>query len=142
MSDLNTEILTGGSRNSILNPVLVVNAPIGVGQVRKTFAGIVATSTTLMVPTTLYTVTAGKTFYLTDLAVSNNTANSSAASINSSVVAGVGMIASGHVINTSPFEMTDIGSEPSIAGGLPLVLQLGASSTITSCAYTIYGYEQ
>lgn len=142
MSDLNAEILTGGAKNSITNPLLVVQAPTGVGQVRKTFAGVVSTSTSAMVPTTLYTVSAGKTFYLTDVVVTNNSANASAASINSSIVAGTGAIAVGHSINTSPFSMVNIGSEPSIAAGLPVVLQLGISTVATSCAYTVYGYEQ
>jgi len=142
MSDLNVEILTGGSKNSITNPMLVTQAPTGVGQVRKTFAGVVATTTSAMVPTTLYTVSAGKTFYLTDVVITNNSANASAASINSSVVANTGIIAVGHSINTSPFSMVNIGSEPSIAAGLPVVLQLGITSVITSCAYTVYGYEQ
>ncbi|MCB2297787.1 hypothetical protein [Clostridium tagluense] len=142
MSDFNVELLTGGAKNSKENPMMVEQVSSKSGRVNKTFAGIVLTSTSAMVPTTLYTVSAGKTFYITDVVVTNNSTNASEASINNSIVAGTGTIAIGHSTNISPFSMVNIGSEPSIAAGLPVVLQLGISTVATSCAYTIYGYEQ
>ncbi|MBX4266548.1 hypothetical protein [Clostridium estertheticum] len=142
MSDFSVELLTGGVRNSKENPIMVEQVTSQVGRINKTFVGIVPTSTSAMVPTTLYTVTAGKTFHLTDVIVTNNSENVSVASINNSIVAGTGTIAVGHSINTSPFSMINIGSEPSITAELPVVLQLGASTIATSCAYTVYGYEQ
>lgn len=142
MSDFSVELLTGGVRNSKDNPIMVTQVPSKLEREIKTFAGIVSTLVSDMVPTTLYTVPKGKTFYLTDVVVTNNSANAFTASINNSIVAGTGIIAIGHSSNTSPFAMVNIGSEPSITSGLPVVLQLGISTVATSCAYTICGYEQ
>lgn len=140
--NVNAEITTQGSCNSSTNPVFIIQAPSGAGQVRKTFTGTIATSTTVTVAATLYTVTAGKTFYLTDVSFCNNSANSSLVSVNASASLNTAYIMEGHSQSTSPYVMTNIGTEPSVAGGTPITAQAALTTVATTVSYFIAGYEQ
>lgn len=125
------------------NPVAVTQAPKSSFQTMKTFTGTVNTSSTTTTVQTLYTVTAGKTFYLTDFVVCNNTSNFVQVSINASATAGASPIFIGHAISTAPLDALNIGTEPSVAGGTPVTFQVtpgSASATITT--FFISGYEQ
>ncbi len=137
-------LLTGNSLQgvSIQNALPVTMAPKSINQTLKTFTGVVTTSTSTTQVTTLYTVTVGKIFYLTDVCICNNTANPCQASINASSTAGTSPILIGHSLNTAPLEVTNIGTEPSVAGGSPLTVQMGATTAVTAITYFIAGYEQ
>ena len=131
-----------GSANVADNPVAITQAPKANYQTMKTFTGVLTTSTTVTTVQNLYTVTAGKTFYITDVAFCNNSANPSQVSVNASATVGASPVIIGHAINTAPFELTNIGTEPSIAGGSPLVCQFGQTSVATAVTYFVSGYEQ
>jgi hypothetical protein len=132
----------GGTDVGIFNPIPVTPAPKGVNQTIKTFTGSVTTQTGATTVTTLYTVTTGKTFYITDFVSCNNSTNPSTVSLNSSIAPGASPIIIGHSQSTAPFNAIDIASEPFVAGGLPLVFQAGQTSAATSVTYFVAGYEQ
>ena len=124
------------------NPMLVTQAPKSPFQTMKTFTGTLATSTTVSTSATLYTVTAGKTFYITDVIVCNNTANAAQTSVNASGTLGASPVLIGHSLNTAPFDCTNIGTEPSVSGGTPVTFQSLTTAAITTLTYFIAGYEQ
>ena len=143
MVDSNSQPIVGGLGVSITNPMPITQAPKAPNQLLKTFTGVSPTqAAATTVVDTGYTVPAGKTFYLTDVVITNNSANATATTVNSGITAGAGALCTGHSINTAPFSMINIGSEPSVTAGNKVSIQFGASGTITSCAYTVYGYEQ
>ena len=126
-----------------INPIAVTQAPKATAQTMKNFTGTSNTSTTGTTVVNLgYTVTAGKTFYLTDVIICNNSANPSQVSVNGSLTAGASPIIIGHAINTEAFDAVNIGTEPSVAGGNPLSVQLGQTTVATACTYFVAGYEQ
>jgi len=131
-----------GADASITNPIPYTVCPKAPNQTMKTFCGTITTSTTLTVAATLYTVTAGKTFYLTDIAFTNNSTNASLVSVNASASLNTNPIINGHAINTSPFEMTNIGTEPSVGSAVPVTAQAGMTAVITTIGYFVAGYEQ
>lgn len=94
----------------------------------------------------LYTVTSGKTFYLTDFVVCNNTGTSQIqASINASQTAGASPVFIGHALNTAPLTSLNIGTEPSVAASTPITFQViatGNAGTSTTVTYFVSGYEQ
>jgi hypothetical protein len=135
-------IEVNGDTASIVNPVPFIIVPKAPNQTMKTFTGIITTSTTATTSATLYTVTAGKTFYLTDVAFCNNSANPSQVSVNASASLNTAPIIIGHAISTAPFELTNIGTEPSVAAGTPITAQAGLTTVATVCTYFVAGYEQ
>ena len=143
MQDLNVQEMIGGAGVSVANPVPVTQAPKSPNQTMKTFTGVSATTTSATTVVNLnYTVSAGKTFYLTDVIICNNSVNASQVSINGSLTIAASPTLIGHSINTSPLEALNIGTEPSVAAGSALSVQLGQTTAITSCTYFISGYEQ
>lgn len=130
-------------QGSISNPILVTQAPKSPLQTMKTFTGVQATQAAATTIVNLgYTVSPGKTFYLTDVVICNNSSNASQVSVNASLTSGASPMLIGHSINTSPLEAMNIGTEPSAVAGSQLSVQLGQSGTITSCTYFVAGYEQ
>lgn len=88
----------------------------------------------------LYTVTAGKTFFLTDIEVTGNAAT--AGQVLVQLKAGSTVIWEGYMkTDTQPIEIPGIESQPQAAGGLALSLVIGALSG-GSAAYNIGGFEQ
>lgn len=138
----NNESITAGQSVVTTNPVAVTQAPKASYQTMKNFTGVLTTSTTLTQVVPLYTVTAGKTFYLTDVAFCNNAAFPSQVSVNASSTINASPIIIGHAINTAPFALTNIGTEPSVASASPVTAQIGATTTATSVTYFVAGYEQ
>lgn len=124
------------------NPVLVTQAPKSPFQTMKTFTGTLATQTGASVSATLYTVSSGKTFYITDVIICNNTANAAQVSVNASATLGASPVIIGHSLNTSPFDATNIGTEPSVSAGTPVTVQSLATTAITTLTFFIAGYEQ
>jgi hypothetical protein len=138
---LNTVTL-GGQTVVTQTPILVSTAPKAPFQTMKTFTGTITTQTGATTIANLYTVSTGKTFYLTDVIMCNNSANVSQVSINASVTPGASPVMIGHTLNTSPLSALNIGTEPSIAAGNPVVVQAGQTSVATSVTYFVAGYEQ
>lgn len=131
-----------GQSQATHNPVLVSQAPKAPFQTMKTFTGTVTTSTSAAVITTLYTVSSGKTFYLTDFVVCNNASYPAQVSVNGSATAGASPAFIGHSLNTAPLDALNIGTEPSVSAGNPVTFQTTATSTATTLTYFIAGYEQ
>jgi hypothetical protein len=153
ISDLNGNtmgISTNPESNNVMNgqtsisalPIAMTMVPKAPYQTMKNFTGTITTSTSVTVAATLYTVTTGKTFYLTDVAFCNNSANVSQVSVNASASLNTAPVIIGHSLNTSPFELTNIGTEPSIAGGTAITAQTGVTTTATTVTYFVAGYEQ
>lgn len=132
----------GGHTAASQAPIAVTQAPKGPYQTLKTFTGTMNTSTTSTTVQSLYTVTPGKTFYVTDIIVCNNAGYPAQVSLNASTTPDASPIIIGHSLNTSPFDATNIGTEPRVAGGTPLTFQSLATSTATVLTYFIAGYEQ
>lgn len=107
-------------------------------------AALPTTSTINTTVQNLYTVTSGKTFYLTDIVVCNNNNQPVQVSVNASQTPGTSPIIIGHTINTAPFNAVNIGTEPSVAGGTPITFQVSSvsSSPTPTVTFFISGYEQ
>lgn len=141
VSPMNPLPIQGGSLVT-LQPLAVTQAPKASYQTMKTFTGTLTTSATLSTSQTLYTVTAGKTLYITDLVACNNTVNAATISINASASLGASPVIIGHALNTSPFNAINIGTEPSVSAGTPVTFQSLSTGTITTISFFISGYEQ
>jgi hypothetical protein len=135
-------LLVAGASLSVTNPTPVTLAPKAPNQTMKTFTGTITTSTSITTAIALYTVTTGKTFYLTDVIFCNNSINSSLVSVNASASLNAAPMIVGHAINTEAFDAINIGTEPSAAGGTPVTAQAGATTVATLCTYFVAGYEQ
>lgn len=135
-------VMTIGQNSNTLNPVSVTQAPKASYQTLKSWTGTISTSTTSTTVVTLYTVTSGKTFYLTDFVCCNNNASPAQVSVNASTTPGSSPVFIGHTINTAPLEALNIGSEPSVTGGSTLTFQCGPTGSSTTVTYFIAGYEQ
>jgi len=135
-------VVIGGQTGIQQEPIGITNVPKAAYQTMKTFTGTITTSTTLTVAATLYTVTAGKTFYISDVSFCNNAVYPSQVSVNASAALNTAPVIIGHSLNTSPFSMANIGTEPSVAGGTPVTAQATLTSTSTTVTYFIAGYEQ
>lgn len=105
-------------------------------------AALPTTSTINTTVVNLYTVTSGKTFYLTDFVVCNNSSNPAQVSINASTSPGASPIFIGHALSTAPLDALNIGTEPSAAGGSTLTFQCSPTTSSTVVTYFISGYEQ
>ena len=124
------------------NPILVTQAPKSPFQTMKTFTGTLTTATGTATSATLYTVSSGKTFYITDVIVCNNTANAAQVSVNASATLGASPVMIGHALNTAPFDAVNIGTEPSVSSGTPVTFQSLATTAATVLTYFVSGYEQ
>lgn len=120
-----------------LTPTLRVNAGgAAYGQTLKSYTGTqnVATGATI----TLETVTAGKTFFITDIYVGSNTATQFSVTINSGATAVFNGFCKG---DTGPINLMGIETQPSATSGSVVQLVLGTAAA-TTAAYMINGYEQ
>ena len=121
-------------------PTIRVSAgAAGVGQSLKQYSGTQALSTTVATTITLETVTVGKTFYITDLAVYSNTGSFFPVTINAGATAVFNGFAKG---DTGPIQIAGMETQPSATGGTVVTLVLGLAATATTAAYNVYGYEQ
>jgi len=132
------EVLTD-STGSTTPTVRVSAGAAGVGQSLKQYSGTQALSTTAATPITLETVTAGKTFYITDIAVYSNTGVVFPVTLNAGATAVYNAFCKG---DTGPIQIAGMETQPSATGGTVVQLVLGLAATATIAAYNIYGYEQ
>jgi hypothetical protein len=125
------------------SPMPMTQAPKAPNQTLKSFTGTITTSTSVTTVQTLsYTVTTGKTFYLTDFISCNNSTNPSVVSVNTSLTASTGNVLIGHSQQTSPINAINIGSEPACPSGSQMSVQAGATAAATQITYFLAGYEQ
>ncbi len=116
----------------------VTAGPAAVGMAVKTFTGKQLLSSGGQTITNVYTVTAGKTFYITDMYLSAD----GAAIMDTQIQAnGVNIVRWPVKGDTSPLEASGIESQPSIAGGQPLTIVWPATLNANGF-YNIFGYEQ
>jgi hypothetical protein len=143
-----------GSGNTALGPVRAqITASIPVtGSVQKGTAGAAAPDQTLKqfhaadgglsiasgATAALYTVTAGKTFYVTDIQITANTATQFEAKLQA---AGTTQWNSNVKGDTAPIDLPGIETQPQFAGGQAVTLVFPATSA-TNAWYYIAGYEQ
>jgi hypothetical protein len=123
-----------------LNPTLKTNAgSVAVGQSLKTFVGKVALSASVPTTVTLETVTLGKTFFLTDLFLSHD----SAVVIDTRVQAnGVDIFRAPIKGDTAPASLTGIESQPSAAAGQLLTILYPATAGPPNGYFNLSGFEQ
>ncbi len=106
------------------------------GQSLKTYVG--TQSLAAATPITLETVTAGKTFYVTDIYVGANSATPFAVTINAGATAIFQGFCKG---DTGPVALMGIETQPAAGTGAVVQLVLGTAAA-TTAAYMIAGYEQ
>lgn len=125
-----------------LTPTLRASAGgAAIGQTLQQFTGNPALSTTLTTTVSLFTVPAGKTFYVTDIYVSSNSSIAFLAQIQA---AGTAIFFGYCKGDTGPIELPGIETQPQAAAGQAVTLVLGAvtggSSPVGS--YYISGFVQ
>jgi hypothetical protein len=108
------------------------------GQVAKLFTAKVATITTGITTIALYTVTTGKTFYLTDVSIFTDYASPIDGSIQA---AGTGIFYFG-TSTTSPVSCQGIETQPTATTAQALTLVLPQTTAVQHVWYNICGFEQ
>jgi hypothetical protein len=114
---------------------------MGPGQTAKQYVGKQATSTTVLTTVTLETVTAGKTFYITDILVYTDVAQGATTIDVRLQAAGADIFRSG-VHNLAPIDMTGIETQPFATAGQQVTLLLPITAAIQQVWFNIYGFEQ
>ena len=123
-----------------LTPTIRVNAGgAAAGQTLKSYTGTQVLSTTLATTITLETVTAGKTFYITDIMITSNTGSFFPVTINANATGIFNSFCKG---DTGPISNVGIETQPSAGSGTVVNLVLGLAATATTAAYVVNGYEQ
>lgn len=130
---LKVEAVTGGNTNV----QRVTGGGPAVGQTIKSVAGNLVT-TSASAAQTIDTVTAGKTFYITDLSFSQNTATPLDVQIQ---VAGV-VVWEGYISSTNSVSLTGIDSFP--AGAATQLVRIFVVNGVAASAldYFVAGFEQ
>lgn len=132
----NPAVTLEGEDGSV-NPTLRMSAGgASFGQTLQQFTGnpSIATGATVA----LFTVPAGKTFYITDIYVSANTAVQFSVQIQA---AGVPVFQGYAKGDTGPIDMPGIETQPQCGGGTAVSLVLGTAAG-TTAAYFISGFVQ
>ena len=107
------------------------------GQSLKTFSSSGGVSINSGATVNVYTTTAGKTLYITDLYISAD----SAAPILVQVKAGATVIFEGYVSTTAPMDMTGIETQPNCGSGVALTIVFPTAAGKNG-SYFIGGFEQ
>jgi hypothetical protein len=130
--------------NPVRLSVLKVNAGfMAPGQSAKQFVGKQATSTTAPVTVPLSTVTTGKTFYITDLLITTDSAQGASTTVDVRIQgAGTDVFRSG-CHNLAPIDMTGIETQPWATSGQAVTLLLPQTSAgVVNVWFNIWGFEQ
>jgi hypothetical protein len=129
-------------QNTIPGPATVQRTNSGFvapGQTAKTFVGQQATSTTVTTTVNLYTVTAGKTYIITDIALFSDTT----AVIDCQIQAAGTTIFRGFTRDIAPLQMPGIETQPNATAGQAVTLLLPITgSGIVHVNFFISGVEQ
>lgn len=108
------------------------------GQTAKQYTGKNATSTTLATTITLETVTAGKTYYMTDISIFTD----STTSIDGSINAGGTPIYRFGTSTTAPLQMAGMETQPYGSSGQTVVLVLPPTTSVQNVWFNVAGFEQ
>jgi hypothetical protein len=119
--------------------VRVTSGPPAAGQTIRKYNGKQATSTSAATPVALYTVTAGKTFYITDIFLSTDQAGTP---LDVAIQAAGGNIFNAGVSTTSQVQLAGIDSQPSAAASQAVTLLLPITTAVQNVWYFIAGFEQ
>lgn len=127
-----------------MGSVLRVNAGfMAPGQTAKQYTGKQATSTTVATTVALETVTAGKTFYITDLLIMTDSASGAATTLDVRLQAAATDIFRGGCHNLAPIDMSGIETQPFAAAGQAVTLLLPQTSGgVVNVWFNVYGFEQ
>lgn len=109
--------------------------PPSSGQTQKNYAGSASINTGATV--TLETVTPGKTYYITDILMTTD----SATPFDVQIKAGATVIFEALLSSTSPVGFAGIETQPNAASGV-IVTLVAATVTGKNIAYNVFGYEQ
>jgi len=120
-----------------LTPTMRVNAGgAAAGQSLKTYVG--TQSVAAAITLTLETVTAGKTFYITDIYVGSNTATVFQVTVSAGPTAIFQGFCKG---DTGPISLMGIETQPSASTGTVVTVAFTLAAS-TTAAFMISGYEQ
>ena len=126
-----------------LGSVLKVNAGfLAAGQTAKQYVGKQATSTTVATTVTLETVTAGKSYYITDILISSDAASGAATTVDTRLQAAGVDIFRGGVHNLAPLTTAGVETQPFATAGQSVTLLLPITNPIVNVWFNIYGFEQ
>jgi len=134
-TDANGNVSLTSNTTSAVTKVTAGGA--GPGQSIKTFSSSGGVSIATGATTISYTVTTGKTLYITDIDVST----SSATAVLVQIKAGSTVIAERYISTTNSWSSIGIESQPTVGSAIVMTLVFGTSSG-SSGAYFIGGYEQ
>ena len=113
---------------------------MGPGQTAKQYVGKQALSATLTTTVTLETVTAGKTFYITDILIISDVASSTTIDVRLQA-AGADIFRAG-VHSLAPIDMTGIETQPFATAGQLVTLLLPIVAGPPNVWFNILGFEQ
>jgi hypothetical protein len=114
---------------------------MAIGQVAKQFTGKVALSASATTTVPLYTVTAGKTFYITDMSfISDSPAGT--AIVDVAVLQAAVTIFRGAVHQLSPIEMPGMETQPNAPAGSAVSLSVLQAAGPPNLWYFVSGFEQ
>lgn len=106
-------------------------------QTIKTFSSSGGVSINTGGTTTVYTVTAGKTFYITDIFIATDNATPALTQVK----AGATVVAESYLSTTQAINMLAIESQPAVAGGVAITITW-PTATGKNGSYFIAGFEQ
>jgi hypothetical protein len=115
---------------------------IAPGQTAKQYVGKVATSTSVTTTVTFETVTAGKTFLITDILISSDSASGAATTIDVRIQAGGVDIFRSSVHNLTPIDAIGIETQPFGTAGQVVTMLLPVTTGVVNVWYNIFGVEQ
>lgn len=125
-----------------LSPTLRASAGgAAIGQTLQQFTGNPALSTSAATTVALFTVPAGKTFYITDVGVWGNAATATQFLVQIQA-AGSPILFAYCKTDTSPVEFQGIETQPQASAGQAVQLVLGIVASATTAAYYIAGFVQ
>ena len=108
-------------------------------QTQKNYSGLATTSTGSITTITLETVTAGKTYFITDVCLTTDSPSTS--SIDARLQAAGADIFRNGLHSLAPIDMAGIETQPTAAGGQVVTLVLPITPSAQKVWYNIYGVE-
>jgi endonuclease YncB( thermonuclease family) len=116
----------------------ITAGPPSAGQTARKYTGKVATVTTGTTPVALFTVTAAKTFYVTDVYLATDQTTPMDVQLQAAAAA----ILNCGVSTTQPVNLTGIDTQPTASAGQAVQLLLPQTTAVQNLWYYIAGYEQ
>ena len=120
------------------SPIRTTPGPVANGQTARTFNGRVVTSTTATTPVALGTVTAGKTYYISDIFIQTDNATPLDVALQA---AGGNIFVAGPAAGAG-VQLTGIATEPKATTAQAVTLLLPITTAAQTVWYMVSGYEQ